>query len=213
MKTWGTPDGRSQKTQVAIGLPSLFMNQDNHTLILVVYLVGTVILVRQGGRCLAHCRVCVCLCVRVCALKISQVCAVVLGWLLRGTRFPHVTRVAPTRVPLSCAADPAGCRLRVCAVPTIRRPDGDDGKSSSTELAKLSSANATCFVVLQNTKSIFNVAANLRGFSSQHKREHPRVPPAGGAGLRARICGPEIFDKRRGVPMLLTRYLPSASNL
>merc|ERR1712124_163376 len=25
MKTWGSPDGRSQQTQVAIGLPSLFM--------------------------------------------------------------------------------------------------------------------------------------------------------------------------------------------
>jgi len=57
MKTWGTPDGRSQKTQVAIGLPSLFMNQDNHTLILVVYLVGTVILIPLlVGYVYARCR-------------------------------------------------------------------------------------------------------------------------------------------------------------
>jgi len=57
MKTWGSPDGRSQKTQVAIGLPSLFMNQDNHTLILIIYLLGTCVLVPVlVGYVYARCR-------------------------------------------------------------------------------------------------------------------------------------------------------------
>lgn len=57
MKTWFSPDGRSQETQVAIGLPSLFMNQENHTLIVIIYLFCTCVLVPVlVGYVYARCR-------------------------------------------------------------------------------------------------------------------------------------------------------------
>ena len=116
-------------------------------------------------------------------VEMCLVCAVVVRWLLRST-YPYVTHMAPTCARLSCAADPAAGGLRVCAVPTIRRPDGDDGKSSSFELAMLSIINAivlwpckapnpmnkqTC--MLQQTYAVFH--HNIR--ESTHEYHLPEV--------------------------------------
>lgn len=47
MEEFGSPDGK-QQLQVAIGLPSFFMNKGNHTAILIVYLVVLVVMVPVG---------------------------------------------------------------------------------------------------------------------------------------------------------------------
>ena len=46
----GNPDGK-QSLEVAIGLPTFLLEKENHTLILIVYLVGLVILVPSAVAC------------------------------------------------------------------------------------------------------------------------------------------------------------------
>jgi preprotein translocase subunit Sec63 len=45
---YGNPDGK-QALEVSIGLPTFLLNKDNHTTILVVYLVLMVVLVPLGA--------------------------------------------------------------------------------------------------------------------------------------------------------------------